>query len=149
MPSGRPLTYTQEIADAICVRLAAGESLNAICKADEMPPESTVRGWALDDVQGFAAKYTRAREIQADVLVEQILDISDDGSRDYVATENGVSVDHDHIARSRLRVDSRKWFASKVLPKKYGDKVALTGDGGGPLSMLLSEIKTTLPIAEK
>ena len=108
-------TYTDEIATVICERLADGESLNAICKSLGSPSESTVRRWALEDFCGFAAKYTRAREIQADTLVEQILDISDDSSGDIA---NPMAVQRD-----RLRTDNRKWFASKVLPKRYGERV--------------------------
>jgi hypothetical protein len=78
---------------------------------------------------------------------EDIIEISDDGSRDYVATsdEDGAHrVDHDHVSRSRLRVDSRKWLLSKLAPKKYGDRVGLEhyGPGGGPI-----ETKATIDIS--
>ncbi len=77
---------------------------------------------------------TRAREMQADALFDQILAIADDGSNDTQKTDDGkVIVDHDHIQRSRLRIDARKWMASKLAPKKYGDKVQMVGDGGGPI----------------
>ena len=134
--------YTDKIADVICSRLAAGESLNAICKDDGMPAESTVRGWVLDDVNGFAAKYARAREIQAECLFDEILDISDDGRRDYTEDEDGNPVvNHDHINRAKLRVDARKWFLSKVLPKKFGDKVnhEVTGKNGAPVKFCWAE----------
>ena len=65
-----------------------------------------------------------------------MLEISDDGSRDYTATEDGDEIpNHEHIQRSRLRVDSRKWLASKLAPKKYGDRLAaeLSGPDGGPI----------------
>lgn len=127
---GRSSIYTDELAEIICDRLAAGESLNAICMAEEMPGESTVRAWVLDNRQGFAAKYARAREIQAERLFDEILAIADDGRRDYVKDEDGNDVvDHDHIKRAVLRVDARKWYLSKVLPKKYGDKLAVDVKG--------------------
>lgn len=97
-----------------------------------MPAESTVRGWALDDVSGFAAKYTRAREIQADVLAEEIVSISNEQAVCY--TEAGTAFDPD-VQRDRLRIDARKWFASKVAPKKYGDKLELAGDKDRPLTV--------------
>jgi len=75
------------------------------------------------------ARDTRARERQADVLAGQILEISDDGTNDYVQTEDGEVPNHEHIQRSRLRVDSRKWLASKLAPKKYGDKIDATPSG--------------------
>jgi hypothetical protein len=117
-------TYTQEVADEICALLESGESLNAVCKRDRMPLEQTVRGWARDDREGFAAKYARAREIGYLRLADEILEISDDGTRDTYKDEAGVErTDQDHIARSRLRVDSRKWLLSKMLPKVFGDKI--------------------------
>jgi hypothetical protein len=128
--AGRPSTYTQETADLICERLAGGESLNAICKDEGLPAESTVRLWALDDREGFAAKYARARELQAERWAEEILSIADDSSQDTVIRYNEKgneyeATDHDHINRSRLRVDSRKWLLSKLIPKKYGESTLL------------------------
>lgn len=145
---GRPTEYSEETAIAICLRLAGGESLRAICRPDYMPAESTVRLWATTDRNGFAAQYARAREAQADCLAEEILEIADDSSADKVLhdSEDGPSVetvDHEHIARSRLRVDARKWFAAKVAPKRYGDRIAHVGPNDGPIdvvTVLLREI---------
>ena len=118
--------FTQETADAICERLAGGESLRAIVADDDMPGQSTVFRWlAAND--SFREQYARAREAQADFLFEEILTIADDGSNDTYETENGPATNHDVIARSRLRVDARKWMASKMAPKKYGDKLAIGG----------------------
>lgn len=119
---GRPSTYTPEIAKAICERLAAGETLRSICRGDDMPAEAAVRAWALDDVEGFSAHYARAREIGYATLGDQILEIADDADGD--------------PKRDRLRVDTRKWLLSKVLPKIYGDKLELGGPNGGPISLL-------------
>jgi hypothetical protein len=105
--------------------------LRSIC-AEGSPAESTVRAWALDDIEGFAAQYTRAREIGYERLADEILEISDDGSNDTYQTDNGEATNHDVIARSRLRVDSRKWMLSKMLPKKYGDKLAIGGSDDMP-----------------
>lgn len=123
---GRPSSFNQETADAICLRLAEGNSLRTICQADDMPACSTVFKW-LADRKDFAEQYARARETQADFLAEEILQIADDGSNDTYETENGPVTNHDVIARSRLRVDARKWLASKMAPKKYGDKLAVGG----------------------
>ncbi len=102
-----------------------------------MPSKRTVLRWlASKDREGFCHQYARAREFQADLLAEQILEIADDGSNDtYVDDEGNVRVDYDHIQRSRLRVDARKWLASKMAPKKYGDRIETThtGPNGNPI----------------
>jgi hypothetical protein len=94
-----------------------------------MPAEKTVYLWLDDPSKAeFLQRYMRAREAQADLLAEQILQIADDGTNDTQKDEDGkVRVDQDVIARSRLRVDARKWLAGKLAPKKYGDKLALGG----------------------
>ena len=133
---GRPSDFTQETAAQICERIANGESLRRICLDDAMPGMSTVFQW-LTAHAIFAEQYAHAREAQADTLADEIVDIADDGSRDYAVDEQGRQiVDHDHITRSRLRVDARKWIASKLKPKKYGDKVEAThqGPNGQPIS---------------
>ena len=130
---GRPSTYDPEIAEEICNRLADGESLRAICRDLHMPPESTVRGWYVDDVQGFAAHYARARDMGLESMAEGLTEISDDGSNDWVETNDpdnpGYKLNGEHVQRSKLRVDTRKWLLSKMAPKKYGDKqdINLTG----------------------
>lgn len=135
--------YTPEVAYFILEKLAEGISLREICREHEQTPdESTVRKWALDDVEGFAARYTRAREIGYHSMADEIFDIADDGRNDWMDRTNARTgeVDqvpnHENINRSRLRVDSRKWFLSKVLPKIYGEKLAVTGADGGPLQTI-------------
>lgn len=131
--TGRPSIYTNELADSICRRLAAGESLRRICMEEDMPNADTVYQWVIEDRQGFSDKYARAREIQAEVMFDEILDIADDGSNDYMTITKGdfsYNIEDKEVTnRSRLRVDSRKWYLSKVLPKKFGDKLDLTSDG--------------------
>ena len=127
--------YTQEIANAICELIADGNSLRAICLLDDMPAKSTVFKW-LAEQPTFSDQYARAREAQADSLADDILEIADDGKRDtYTDLDGNERTDHDVIARSRLRVDARKWLASKMAPKKYGDKMQqeITGKDGAPL----------------
>jgi hypothetical protein len=109
----------------ICERIAEGQSLRAICADEALPNKATAFRW-LAACPEFRDQYAHAREAQADTFADEIVEIADDGKRDYVATEDGLVVDHDHIARARLRVDARKWAASKLRPKKYGDKVDLT-----------------------
>lgn len=120
---GRPSLYTEEVVDEICARLSAGESLLHICRDDHLPAESTVRGWANDDVNGFFAKYSRARDLGLDHLAEETIEIADDGRNDTCVDDEGnEQVNIDHIKRSQLRVAARQWYVSKVAPKKYGDR---------------------------
>lgn len=137
---GRPSSYTKKIAAVILERLAAGESLRAICRDDKMPSETSVRRWAIDDVDGFSAHYAQARDIGLDTMADEILDIADNTSRDTTTTTNRDGserevADQEWINRSRLRVDARKWYLSKLAPKRYGDSstLALTGPDGGPV----------------
>ncbi len=121
---GPATTFTAALADEICRRMANGESLRSICRGDHVPPESTVRGWAVDDHEGFAERYARARDMHADALFDEALEIADDVAGDWVEDKDGKKVlDHEHVQRSRLRVDTRKWAAGKLAPKKYSDKI--------------------------
>lgn len=134
MPQGRPTTFTQEIADAICTELASGKSLRSICKPDDMPHESTVRQWAIQKPD-FYTQYAAARDIAVDCMADEILDIADYSAEDLIKTENGERVNSEVVARSRLRVDTRKWYLSKLAPKKYGDALKLSGDAESPLQV--------------
>lgn len=100
---------------------------------------STFMRWLADEANGsLREQYARAREAQADALAEEILQIADDGRNDTYTDDDGRTiVDHDVIARSRLRVDARKWLASKMAPRKYGDKITQehTGAGGAALQV--------------
>jgi hypothetical protein len=133
----RTSTFTQEVADAICAELAEGKSLREICRTEGMPAESVVRMWALDNTGGFAAQYTRARAIGYERLAEDIIAISDDGENDTYKDDDGnVRTNQDVIARSRLRVDTRKWMLAKMLPKVYGDKITHQGDEDNPVRVI-------------
>jgi hypothetical protein len=131
---GRPSGFTEEIAAEICRRMALGESVRKILTEPGMPDWASVWRW-LESNEVFRAQYARAREAQAHALVSQIFDIADDDSADWSERDGVPVVNGEAIQRSRLRVDTRKWFASKVLPKLYGDKLSheVTGQGGAPL----------------
>ncbi len=133
---GRPTIYSEELATTICQRLAEGESLRDICQDEDMPVRSTVHLWVIKNKEGFSDQYTSAREVQALGWAEEILGISDDGSNDTYRDEKGNErVDTDIVQRSKLRVDTRKWLLSKVLPKVYGEELKLkhSGADGEPL----------------
>lgn len=132
---------SQEMRDLICEQLADGKSLRAICAAEGMPGRSHVfRELAAD--AAFRDQYARAREAGIEVMADELLDISDDGRNDFVERDLGdglvtQQLNSEHIQRSKLRVDTRKWLLSKLAPKKYGDKVTqeLTGPNGGAVAV--------------
>lgn len=135
---GRPSKYSDELRKKICSRLATGESLRRICRDKDIPNRSTIHRWIIENIgevkegdtvvaEGFYDHYTRARDIGLDEMADEILDISDDGSNDWMDKEldNGriiTVVDKEHIARSRLRTENRKWYLSKLAPKRYGNE---------------------------
>lgn len=137
-PGGRPSGYTQEIADRICQELASGRSLRSVCKDDDLPCMSTVFNW-MRTLPQFLEQYTRAKDEAADALVDEMLDIADEASNDWMEVHDkdnvGYRLNGEAINRSRLRVDTRKWIAAKLKPKKYGERVQaeLTGADGGPI----------------
>ncbi len=132
---GRPSLYTEALAAEICRRLAEGETLRSVCRDQAMPDKATVLRWLADKTKvDFRDQYAHARDMQADALFDEALEIADDVSGDWSTDKDGKKVlDHEHIQRSRLRVDTRKWAAGKLAPKRYGDKMQHTGDGGGPI----------------
>ena len=112
---------TPEMQADICRLLMEGKSLREICRADGMPAPSTVCLWLSEDTS-FAERYASAREIQMEHLAEEINEIADDGSNDWMATHDpenpGWKANGEHIQRSRLRVDTRKWLMSKLSSHK-------------------------------
>ena len=130
--TGRPSIYSEELVNELCGYLAQGMSMKRACEQPGMPTPSTVFQW-LSDKPGFSDKYARAKEEACEALAEEMFDIADDGSNDYmeVFDKNGEAVGYklngEHVNRSRLRVDTRKWYISKIKPKKYGDKLAVGG----------------------
>ena len=132
---GRPSLYSDKLAAKICERLAEGETLRSVCRDQAMPDKATVLRWLADEAKtGFRDQYAHARDMQADALFDEALEIADDALGDWSTDKDGKKVvDHENIQRSRLRVDTRKWAAGKMAPKRYGDKIQHTGDGGGPI----------------
>ncbi len=129
---GRPTIYTQELADNICAELALGQSLRTVCAMEGIPSVKTIFNW-FRTKEGFVQQYARAKEESADAMADEILDIADDGSNDFMEITKGSVTynveDREVTNRSRLRVDTRKWIMSKMKPKKYGDKLDLTSGG--------------------
>lgn len=138
--AGRPSVYTDEMADTICERIADGESLRSICQGEDMPAKSTVFGWLADPAhEEFRTKYALAREAQTEALVDEMTEIADDGTNDWMELRDsdgaaiGWKENGEALRRSALRISTRQWIAEKLKPKKYGNKVALSDADGGPL----------------
>lgn len=129
---GRPSSYTEKLGQEICMRLASGESLRSICRDEHMPDERRVREWALNLQHPFSPQYARAREIAYHSMADELFEIADDGSNDWMERNDkdnpGYEANGEHMQRSRLRVDTRKWMLSRMLPKLYGDKVHVESD---------------------
>lgn len=139
---GRPSEFTQEIADILCERIAQGESVRTIAKDELMPASTTIYRWLQSNGE-FREQYARAKEIQAEVMADELLEIADDGSNDWMTKRFGETEvempNPEVLQRSKLRVDTRKWIMSKLLPKKYGDKLQHTGgDGEGPVQFVVT-----------
>ncbi len=118
-----PVRRSDAIEAYVLEELARGRTLRAICREPGMPSDMAVRKWTFADPDGFGSQYARARDSGLDAVAEEVIEISDDGTRDRTVDEEGhETVDHDHISRAKLRVDTRKWYLSKIAPKRYGDR---------------------------
>lgn len=130
--------FSQEKADAICARLAEGQSLRKACATEGIAP-ATVLGW-VDANPAFSEQYAHARMRGYQLLADEIIDISDDSEGDIIDTEHGPKVDAERVARSKLRVDSRKWMLAKMLPKVYGEKIEATHEVGESITGIVRKI---------
>lgn len=133
MAIGRPTTYTQKLADNICTQIALGSSMRTVLKGKDMPAMSTVFKW-LREREDFSKQYARACEERSEAMAEDILDIADDGTNDWMEIErkDGSTYEvfnKEAAQRSKLRVETRKWLMAKMKPKKYGDKIDMTTNG--------------------
>jgi hypothetical protein len=132
--AGRPCLYESEVARKILERLASGESLRSICRDERMPPPSTVRGWVLDDRDGFATAYERARMLGCYAIADEMIEIASDDAGDVRTDKEGrIVVNNANVQRARLQIETKRWLLSKFMPAQFGDKVELHGPGGSAL----------------
>lgn len=105
--TGRPTVYSEELAQRIFVLLLEGLSLRKICQMEDMPAQSTVFRWlASPDHKEFCEQYARTREAQRQLFDDEIVDIADEAT------------DNTNAQAVRVRVEARKYVASKMAPKK-------------------------------
>lgn len=126
---GAPSIYTEKLTQTICAHIADGKSLRQIAAIPGMPSTTTITKW-LNERPEFTAQYMRAREEQADKFAQEIVAIADENC---VVVEHPdgpdgkaeVKFDSALVQHQKLRIDARKWVASKLAPKKYGDKIEI------------------------
>lgn len=122
---GKPSVYTEEIANEILLRLMENENLKDMLKEPHMPSLGTVMKWRRENYNNFGADYMMAFEARLWYAAEEILSIADDATNDYVEKESKsgkfIAFDAEHVQRSKLRIDSRKWLLSKLV-SKFNDK---------------------------
>jgi hypothetical protein len=120
------------MAEVICDRLIEGESLSSICRDEAMPAKSAVFRWIATD-PSFKDRYTRAKIEGCTAMAEDAISIADDARNDWMSSNDpqnpGWRANGENVQRSRLRVETRKWMLSRLLPHLYGDKsqVELSG----------------------
>lgn len=125
---GRPTDYTDEIANAICQRVADGESLRAICRDSDFPSRSAVHAWLLkDEHANFADHYAQAQLLRQELMFDEVTDLADDLMEQPLSGEI--------VQAQRVRIDSRKWALGRMNRSKYGDHSSheVSGKGGGEI----------------
>ena len=142
---GTPPTYDQEQMLTFLDGLAAGLCMEEALALTDMKL-STLTRWIYSDYpEGLMQAYLAAKKMGVEVIVSQAFQIADDNSRDQEMghTKQGTTITNTNApARDRLRVDTRKWYASKIAPKMYGDRVEVehTGDVGGATVQVITGI---------
>ncbi len=125
-PNGRPpFPYNEELADEICETIAVStRGLDHLVASNpHWPSADTILRWRLKNPE-FCVKYDNAKRQQINTLVEDTLNIAYNSAQDADVNDNGkVVMNSEYVARSRLKIDTIKWLASKLAPKIYGDKI--------------------------
>ena len=132
---GRPSLYSEELADRICEVIATADRglIHYHRALNWFPAPGTICVW-LNLHKPFREKYARAKEMQGEFLAFQAIEIADESQGDYTIDAEGREVvDHEYIARSKLRYEARRWLAGKIAPKNFGDKVQVSGDAENPV----------------
>jgi hypothetical protein len=154
--AGKNITYTVDVADALCSRMAGGRTLKDICERDnDMPCMATVRRWAMDDTAGFRAKFILADGLKLVTWADDIIEIADDARNDWMERERKdgtieLVVNGEHIQRSKLRIETKKWLMRVLKPELYSEKstVEHSGPGGGPIEvMVMTELERARRVA--
>ena len=121
---GRPTEYTDKLAQEICTRIAAGESLRSICQDDHIPVKSTVLLWVVNDNHGFSDQYRVAREAAGHSHADEALDL-----------RHRVLTGEIDAQAAKVALDALKWGAERMAPKAHSPRVQQehSGPDGGPV----------------
>lgn len=153
---GRPTLFTPAMGVEICRRLVEQGSLRRVCAADDMPAFGTVYTWDYEGQEdiaadkkdsekaAFTAQFARAREMQAHAMVAEARDIADDGSNDWQISEKGYSLNHEHVSRSSLRVNTLFKMAEKLAPRIYAPLQKMADADGGKLPTVVTPLEIIL-----
>lgn len=148
---GAPTKYNAKIAERICEIVSTTPyGMKAMCRIyPDLPDPDTIRVWRLK-YPDFSVLYAKAKLNQADILAEDCLDIADESSEDIKINESGNEVfNSEFAARSRLRVDTRKWLAAKLIPKVYGDRQVIEQTTAENTELKEEIAKLRVQLAEK
>lgn len=119
---GRPIQFEDEIFYEVFEELARGRSLSSICKNERYPDIVTVLRRVGKDAN-LRQRYIHARELQAQVLCDECVDIADNvdhpNNDSYVDPAGELRQNHEWVQRSKIRVETRKWLIGVLSPKKY------------------------------
>lgn len=127
---GRPSQYTPEKGALICADMASGMSLRAVCRQPGMPSLGCVLEW-VSKYPEFADQYARAAQARADAKFDELDDVSDQAASATSAVK---------VAGLRLKADNIKWMLARMAPKKYGDKLELSGNAEAPLAVTVKYV---------
>lgn len=126
-----PIRYSDKVVNKINKRLQGGESVAEICRDKDMPDKSVFYDW-LRKHDGLMDEYKLSKIIGIEALVDEMMEIANDTSNDFVMTDKGPRFNSEHVQRSRLRIDTIKWVATKLVPRLYGETkhIEISGDVG-------------------
>ena len=135
--------FTEEIAQEICAAIATSSfGIRKLRKQDEYkhwPSVAQIFRWLHDNAL-FREQYTRAKQSQIESYIDEVIDIADNSTNDWMINEKGTLVaNHDHINRARLRIETRKWLACKLCPRLYGDTKQDKGNENDAISQFRVE----------
>ncbi len=122
---GRPTKYNDTLAREICDKIASSsKGTKKLCSEHpHWPCQDTLFTW-LKIYPEFSEQYAQAKRCQVEILIDEILEIADDDLQDKFTNSQGeIIFNNSVINRAKLRIDTRKWLASKLVPRVYGTRV--------------------------
>lgn len=149
---GRPTSFTPDVCEEIFRRLEAGETLNAICCDEHLPEAYSVRRRARE-LPEFASRLARARESWADALVDEMMDVARDGSKDWIVVTQGgrqvQKVDKEAVDRSKLIVSTIQWIAARENRFRFSDDATKITADSGDAATAIKQDQTVIAPDEK